>query len=209
MGSLIADPWAALGTSSPARWRCCCGGVRTLGAQGPGSRESGWRVSLSCSCQLSVQATQEGLGQIRLHTRAHAWGCLLTRAQWQPLPWPCSSVCPSWRPVCGAGSAGHAEWKQEPPRAPWPCRWWDGRAALAAWFADFHYRVRFSSTRGGEGTWVMRPCWAIRLMAFLLRSDNSVHSIVRFLITLPQLHCAQSPRRRGSVGVVQGRLSVD
>lgn len=32
------------------------------------------------SCQLSVQATQEGLGQIRLHTRAHAWNCLLTLA---------------------------------------------------------------------------------------------------------------------------------
>lgn len=39
-------------------------------------------VSLSSltSCQLSVQVTQEGLGQIRLHTQAHTWTCLLTRA---------------------------------------------------------------------------------------------------------------------------------
>lgn len=38
-GSLIADPWAALGTSAPARGQCCRGGVRTLVAGGRSSQE--------------------------------------------------------------------------------------------------------------------------------------------------------------------------
>lgn len=37
----------------------------------------------------------------------------------------------------------------------------------------------------------MKPCWAIRLMAFLLKSDDLVNSIVLFLITLQQLHSAK------------------
>lgn len=54
--------------------------------------------------------------------RLHTCGiCLLTHALWHTPSWPCSSLCPSWQPVCGAGSAGHAEWEQGPWRVSLTC----------------------------------------------------------------------------------------
>lgn len=187
MGSLIANPCAALGTSAPARWQCCRGGVRMLVARRRSSQErrvgdSGGQppVPVPAASSLSVRL-RRGSGRYA-STHGHMRGIVFSPAHsgfhlHGPAP-----ACAHLGRLCvePGRSAGHAEWKQEPPQAPWPCRRWDGRATLAAWFANFHYGVRFSPTPGGEGIWITRPCWAIRLMAFLLKSDNLGILLFRF-----------------------------
>lgn len=70
-------------------------------------------ASLSRSSQLPVLCLWEsgGAGADASTCGRTCRICLLIHAQQYPPPWPCSSVCPSWQPVCGAGSAGYARWK--------------------------------------------------------------------------------------------------
>lgn len=59
-----------------------------------------------------------------------------------------------------------------------------GELPLPPCLADSLYGVTFLSTSDGERIWNMRGCWAIRLMAFLLKSVNLVNYIVQFLFIL-------------------------
>lgn len=59
-----------------------------------------------------------------------------------------------------------------------------GELPLPPCLADSLYGVRFLSTSDGERIWNMRGCWAIRLVAFLLKSVNLVNCIVQLLLTL-------------------------
>lgn len=67
---------------------------------------------------------------------------------------------------------------------------------------------------GGERIWIRRGCcWAMTLMAFLLKSVNLVDCIIEFLLTLKQPHSTKTTRciacpLRGSVRAVRGRLFV-
>lgn len=74
-------------------------------------------VLIPATSALSVGDRRAG-ADARLHTCGI---CLLIHALRHTPPQPCSSLCPSWQPVCGAGSAGHAEWEQGPWRVSLTC----------------------------------------------------------------------------------------
>lgn len=63
-----------------------------------------------------------------------------------------------------------------------------GKLCLLQGLADSRYQVRFSFTPYRERIWMMRECWAVRFMAFLLKSVNLLNCIIQFLLTLKQLY---------------------
>lgn len=154
-------------------------------------------ISLSCPFRPPAPRPCASRGA---SAHGHTRGVVLsTRARWLPPPQPCPSARPPRQPACGAGSAGHAERKLGEP--PWLC----GLQIFIPGLGCLPLLV--------GRIWILRPCWAIRLMAFLLRSDNLVNSTVRFLMTLHQVHSAKITRspacpRRGAVGVGQGCTGV-